>query len=111
VSTNSRPVRHLEALRARYAIGEAIRAATRQNRRLGTAKERELHDMLLRFPCADDTFVCTGETPGIWLPLFRIFLDLVVGNVDEQTRTSQGFPLQSSNCRIRIAIFNVTDSH
>ncbi len=57
----------------------------------GSAKEGELHDLLVRFPRADAAVM--GPDGGSWvrwLYPFPLLLDLGVGIVDELTETSEG---------------------
>ena len=56
----------------------------------GSAGEGELHDLFVRFPCADDAFMGPdGDSGGFWLLPFPLLLDVGVGIVDELTDMSE----------------------
>ena len=57
----------------------------------GSAKEGELHDLLVRFPRADAPVMGPdGGSGGFWLLPFPLLLDVGVGIVDELTDMSEG---------------------
>ena len=59
----------------------------------GSAKEGELHDLLVRFPCADAAVMGPdGGSGRFWLLPFPLLLDLGVGIVDELSNMSEGLP-------------------
>jgi hypothetical protein len=57
----------------------------------GSAGKGELHDLLVRFPCADDAVMWPdGDPGGFWLLPLPLLLDVGVGVVDEPTDMSEG---------------------
>src|SRR5271165_687985 len=57
----------------------------------GSASKGELHDLLVRFPCAADAVMGPdGDSGGFWLLPFPLLLDVGVGIVDQLTDMSEG---------------------